>query len=117
MDLTVLSPDQFRRYGPFTGEDFEFTQYLCLMNPPKGPRGPLPGKFRVSKATVEACLRLNGVFDHGKTYEETHPADMPMDWTVELFFLPLSPETIARNSMLRARDKNSKEAEKDASSS
>lgn len=116
IDLTVWSPDQFRRYGPFTGEDFGFTEYLCSVDTPNGPRGPLPGKFPVSQATMDNYLRLNGVFGH-KPFEETHPAGMPMDWTVELFFLPLSPETIAQNSMLRARDKNSKDAEKDASSS
>lgn len=103
-DLTVVSPDQLRRCGPCTPEDIRFSRFYCFRDSPFGPLGPLPGKFLVSTRRMEEYRRSAARMGYKDELELTHPEGMPTDWFVEFFFLPLSPETIARNSTLRARD-------------
>lgn len=117
LDLTVLSPEQFRRYGRFTCWDRRFGMSSCLCAFPRGPRGPVRNDMLVSTGRPDEYRCAVGMIGRQNTLEVSHPEAVPTTWTVKFSLLPLSRETIARNAMLRARDKNSKKAKKDAYSS
>lgn len=114
VDLRQLSPDQFRRYGAFSNTDFVVSRTSYLRAFPFGPRGPRPGEVIVSAGRPDEHQ-----YTHKNKPEVKHSKVRVMSWAwiVEFFFLPLSPETIARNAVLKARDEDTKKAEEDADSS
>lgn len=110
-DLSELSPERFRRRCPFTRMDIIFGSVSCIAAFLQGPRGPVLSGGAVSTG------RPNEYQVCTNTIEVTHPEAIPTTWTIKFSLLPLSRDTIARNAMLKTRDENSKEIEKDAYSS
>lgn len=120
LDLAVLSPEQFRTYGPFNSDwGEELVEKICrdaFPGFPRGPRHPVEGGVLVSTGRPHEYRCTAGMtvptVNGEDASEVAHQEVIPMTWTLKICLLPLSPETIAQNSMRRARDENLKKTQR-----
>lgn len=122
-DLTVLSPAQLRRSGPFTYEDTDFgcklwkhaTRTLTkkALAPELDDRlgGTLVGGSRPDEYRLAA-----GMIGRKNTFDATLPEAIPTSWTVKFSLLPVRPEAVVDSALHAAIRENSKKAEKEADS-
>lgn len=110
MDATALTPDEFSLYGVLALQDMGFWWAVCRRAFPRGPRYAAVDDALVSTGRPHEYRYTAGMNGRNNIFGVTHFEAMTATWTVKHHLLPLSPKTIARNSVLKARDQNSKEA-------
>lgn len=114
LDIKALSPEQLRRCREFTLDEQWFASSLFETVFPRGPRYPVADDLVVSTGKAHefyyrGTSEIRTIGDN-KTPGVTRTEYIPTTWTVKYYQVPLSPETIARNFMLRRRDQDSKKA-------
>lgn len=122
MDVAAMAPEQFRAYGPLNRDMGEkVVRRICRGAIPGNPgtgiaelleragrRNPADGGVLVSTGRPFEYRCAGGTTgrtrDDKGTGEVVREGGLPMTWTLKVRLMPLSPETIARNARLKARD-------------
>lgn len=110
MDAKALTTDKFSLYDMLADRSFWWA--MCRTAFPRAPCYAAVDDALVSTGRPHEYRYTGGMTGRNNMFGATHFEAMPATWTVKYHLLPLSPETIARNSVLKARDQNSKKAGK-----